>query len=281
MLNTVAIPKLLRNIPKPPEQLHGRGQSLDLLLDKPRVAIVGSRKVSAYGREVTCRFAEELARRGIVIISGLALGIDALAHKAALDAGGITIAVLPCGIETVYPATNRQLAERILSSGGALLSEYGGSERAYKVSFLERNRLIAGLADVVIITEAAERSGSLNTARHAREQGKPVYAVPGNISSPLSAGTNMLIRRGQATALTDSGQILELLALPEGTEAIKVHGDTAEEEQILTLLYAGITDGGELLRQSQLAAPIFNSNLTMLELKGHVRSLGNNQWAIL
>lgn len=281
MLEPTEIPDRLQTIPKPPVQLFVRGTPLEQLLDKPFVAIVGSRKVSNYGKEVTWQLATDLARRGVVIISGLALGIDGLAHRAAVEAGGQTVAVMACGIETVYPGSHRALAERIVKTGGSLISEHPGSQRAYKVSFLERNRLIAGLSDAVIIPEATDRSGSLNTARHASEQGRPVFAVPGAITSPLSTGTNLLIQTGRAGLITSANQVLAALGIDTQTIHQTIQGSNPGEQQIIDFLLKGISDGFELLQRTSMTAPIFSSHLTMLELQGIIRPLGNNQWTLV
>jgi DNA processing protein len=178
----------------------------------PTIAIVGTRKPTAYGRDVTSQFAAELGAAGIVIVSGLALGVDAIAHKACLDAGGTTIAVLPSSLTKIYPATNRDLAIAILQKGGALLSEYSEEAiNAFKGNFLARNRIVAGISDAILITEASARSGTLNTAMHALEQGKDVFVIPGNITSPQSAGCNLLIRQGAIPVQTPV-DIIERLA---------------------------------------------------------------------
>ncbi len=183
VLGTIAVmPKMLYYYGKIPENI------------VKTVAIVGSRHNTRYGKEVAYKMAYELAKRGVIIISGLAYGIDSVAHQAALDAGGTTIAVLGTPIDQIYPKNHVGLAKDIINNGGAVLSEYAPGEKVYmKASFLERNRIISGLADIVVIVEAAEKSGTLNTAAHALNQGKEVYAVPGNITSPYSVGCNKLI----------------------------------------------------------------------------------------
>src|SRR5690349_13682617 len=152
----------------------------------PTVAIIGTRKPSAYGREVGYRLAYDLAKRGVVIVSGLALGMDAIAHKAALDAGGTTIAVMPGGLDRIYPATNTALGERIIANGGALISEYPAGEQIFPGNFIARNRIVAGIADGVLVVEAAIKSGTLHTASFALDYGRPVMAVPGEITNPMS-----------------------------------------------------------------------------------------------
>lgn len=270
--------KLLKSIADCPEWLYKMGD----LPEERRVsvAIVGTRKPSAYGKEVTLRLAEELARRGIVIVSGLALGVDSIAHRAALDAGGTTIAVLANGLPEIYPSNHKELAGRIISSGGAIISEYETGTPPMGFRFLERNRLVSGLADAIVITEAASRSGTLNTASHALEQGKEIFVVPGNITSPLSAGCNALLRQG-ATPVTKVEDILEAIA-PEllQPQAALALGNTPAETTVITLLQSGIRDGDELQRKSKLEPQAMAEALTMLEINGVVRSLGANQWTL-
>ena len=177
----------------------------------PTVAIVGTRKPTAYGREVTYRLAHDLARRGVIIVSGLALGVDGIAHRATLDANGITLAVLANGVDIIYPATHMDLAGDILAKGGAIISEYEPGTEARDFQFLERNRIVSGLSDAVIVTEAAARSGTLSTVMHALEQGREVFVVPGNITSPLSVGCNNLIKQG-AHPITCAEDVLEIIA---------------------------------------------------------------------
>ena len=197
-----AFPAALQHIADPPAQLFVRGADVADLMARPRLAIVGSRKISAYGEAVTARLAGELARLGIVIVSGLAFGVDACAHRAALEAGGTTLAVLACGVDRVYPATHHRLAAAIVEQGGIILSEYPPGTTPYKNNFIARNRLISALSDGVLITEAAEKSGSLHTAHFALEQGREVLAVPGSITSQTSAGANNLIKSGAALVAT-------------------------------------------------------------------------------
>jgi DNA processing protein len=250
------------------------------LLERPKVAIVGSRNVTPYGRQVTWQLATKLAEQGITIISGLALGVDSIAHRAALETQGLTLAVLPGPVDVVAPASHRNLAEKILEQGGALVSEYPSGTFAAKQNFIARNRIVIGLADALLITEAAEKSGSLHTARFALEQGKEVMAVPGNITSPTSVGTNNLLKAG-AVPITSYLDVLHALRLEDHrTPAHKVRGRSAEEQKILDLLLRGITDGEQLLRHCELDPSAFNSVLTMLEIGGKIRSLGGNQWSV-
>lgn len=247
---------------------------------RPTVAIVGSRKPTTYGKEVTHQLAYELASKGVVIVSGLALGVDAIAHRGALEAGGTTLAVLANGLPQIYPATHRDLAKSIIEHGGAVLSEYDSEIEPRGYQFLERNRIVSGLADAVIITEAAARSGTLNTAAHALEQGKEIFVVPGNITSPLSRGCNSLLKQG-ASPVTCADDVLEVVA-PQllQPQASLPLGSTPVESKILQLLQEGVRDGDEVQRRSSIPATEFNQALTMLELSGSIRSLGANQWTL-
>jgi DNA processing protein len=271
-------PAKLQRIADPPTQIFVEGYDVNELLMKPAITIVGSRRVSAYGKMVTADFARELALAGVLIISGLAIGVDSIAHQAALDSGGLTLAVLPAGLERIYPASHRGLAQRIVAQGGALVTEYKANTVPYPSNFIARNRIASALSDVVLITEAAERSGTLSTARFALEQGKEVMAVPGNINSPTSVGTNNLIKAGAAPVTCVADVFMALGLQPQATHA-PVSADP-QEQTILTLIHTGTTDGAVLLTASKLPVNVFNQTLTMLEINGRVRPLGNNHWAV-
>lgn len=247
---------------------------------RPSVAIVGSRKPTAYGKEVTYRFAYDLAKQGVVIISGLAYGVDITAHKAALDAGGTTLAVLAGGLDDIYPASHQRFAEQIVESGGAIISEYPVGTISYKANFLARNRIVSGLSDAVLVTEAAERSGTLSTVAHALEQGKEVFAIPGPITSPLSIGPNRLLAQGAHCVLSYK-DILAVVA-PElaGEEATELLSYSEQEKAIISLIKKGVRSGEELQRQSGLSASEFSQTLTMLEITGTIKPLGGNKWTV-
>lgn len=247
---------------------------------RPTVAVVGTRRPTTYGTEVTTRLAGDLARRGVIIVSGMALGVDGLAHRAALQAGMPTIAVQANGLDRLYPASHRGLGQDIVNKGGAIISEYEPGTPSYPNQFLERNRIVSGLSDGVLITEASARSGTLNTARHALEQGKEVFVVPGNITSPLSSGCNALLRQG-ATPVTRVEDILEVIA-PQLLEAQTqlALGDNSLQTKIIQLLQGGMRDGDELQRKTEVNASDFTRELTMMELNGLIRALGANQWTL-
>lgn len=244
------------------------------------VSIVGSRKPTVYGKEVAYKLAYELASKGIIIVSGLAIGIDAIAHQAALDAGGTTLAVLGGGLTYIHPTSNQQLAKDILAQNGALISEYEPAMPPMAHQFIERNRIVSGLCDVLVVVEAALRSGTLSTANFALQQGKDVAAIPGNITSPMSAGCNKLIKQG-ATPVTETADILELLGLTDNaTQTNLPLADNEQEATILNLLQSGLRDGDDMQKQSQLDAALFAQTLSMLEITGKIKALGANQWTL-
>lgn len=270
--------QIVSTIAKKPKQLYIRG-----ILPSERlttVAIVGSRKPTAYGREVTYTIAFELARKGLVIVSGLAYGVDAIAHRAALDAGGTTIAVLASGLDEIYPKTHCSLANAIIDQGGAIISEYEPEVEARDFQFLARNRIVSGLSDAVIVTEAARRSGTLSTVNHALEQGREVFAVPGNITSPLSSGCNTIIKHGAHPVMSYT-DVLEVIApsLLDPQVSLPL-GNTPEEAAILKLISSGVRDGDQLQQESGLEVRLFLQTLTLMEINGQIRSLGGNQWTL-
>lgn len=199
-------PEKLRNIYTPPTKLYLLGE--EKILNKPSIAIIGCRQASDYGKTVAFRFAYELAKRGIVIVSGLARGIDSCGHLGAVKAKGKTAAVLGSGFSHIYPAENKNLCKDILQNGGCILTEYEPSSKPEKYHFPARNRLISGLSEGVLVVEAKEKSGTLITVDYALEQGKDVFIIPGNITSSNSYGTNDLIKQG-AKLVTNVEDILE------------------------------------------------------------------------
>ena len=203
----------LGELPDPPtEHLYTRGDQIETALRKPTVAVVGARACSSYGAHVARTLAHDLAAAGVTVVSGHARGIDGEAHRGALDADGRTVAVLGCGIDRDYPAAHADLARRIAESGG-IVSEYEPGTEPAPWRFPARNRIIAALADAVVIVEARNRSGALITVDLAMEIGRPIYAVPGEITSLLSEGTNDLLRHGHATAITSARDVLDALGI--------------------------------------------------------------------
>ena len=251
------------------------------------VAIVGSRRNTRYGEEVAYKLAYELAKRGVVVVSGLADGIDSIAHRGAVDAGGVTIGVLGTQIEKIYPRTNLDLARKMIEQGGAVMSEWHEGDEVYpdKGSFLLRNRIISGLSDAVIVVEAAIKSGSLNTAMHALDQNKMLFAVPGNINNPCSQGCNKLIQQG-AEPLTEVKDVLDFLfpvkkgRKKKNEDQLLLLGDDENETKILKMLMEGVSDGSEIVEKTGISVSDFNQTATILEIKGRIRALGANQWAL-
>ena len=262
-------PPLLREIKNPPQLLYCAG---DLSLLKTRcVAVVGSRKITAYGRRIAAKVAGRLAACGVTVVSGMAIGIDGISHRSALDAGGKTIAVLGNGLDVMYPAANRDLKKDILRTG-LLLSEYPPGTRGTKFTFPQRNRIISGLSEATVVIEAGLNSGSLITAALANEQGRPVYGVPGNIDNVTSLGVNMLIRDG-AQQLIAADDLLPDLQVDRSAvvqqELKSVTG--AEEQQILALLARGSeVTVDQLAAMTGLTAGRINGLVSVLEMKGLV-----------
>lgn len=278
-LNDPNYPEVLKYLPKPPASFYWTGLSPQEFLNRPRVAIVGSRKASFYGKQVTADFASQLARAGVVIISGLAFGIDSEAHRATLQAGGLTVAILPSSVQRPYPASHANLARQIVDNGGGLISEYAEADEIYKENFIARNRIVAALADILLITEAAKNSGSLHTARFALEQGKTVMAVPGNITSPTSEGCNNLIKSGAIPA-TEADDIFFALKINPGHQRpARVFKGSPAEQKVYELISSGIDDLETLASQSKLDGPSLNSSLTALEINGYVSAQGGH-WTV-
>lgn len=273
--NQTSYPALLKEISSPPKELYYLGNLPD---NKPCVAIVGSRKYTPYGKAITEQLAGDLASCGITIISGLALGIDAIAHRTAIAAGGKTIAVMACGLNQIYPTSNRNLAKDILRNGGGLISEYPTGMPPLKHNFPARNRIVTGLSLAVIITEAAAHSGALITANFALEQNRLVMAVPGNITQASSVGANNLIKAG-ATAVTEARDVLTALdfEVPQ-LKAKLVKPANKEELVILNLLAEGINDTEDLIIKSQFETAKFNQVISLMEISGKVSNLGAGKW---
>jgi DNA processing protein len=257
-------PPLLCAIHDPPPGLFLRGNADAALLALPAVAIVGARACSAYGRQIARSVSRDLASAGLVVVSGLARGVDAEAHRGALEAGGITVAVLGCGIDRDYPAANRELARQIAASG-LVVSEYAPGVEPAPWRFPARNRIVAGLCSAAVVVEARERSGALITADFALEEGREVFAVPGEITSALSAGSNALLRLG-ATPLTRAEDVLESFGL---TAPEPVQPDIgAAAAAVLERIREGAAGADELARATGLGASELAAVLTELELAG-------------
>jgi DNA processing protein len=253
------LPALLRAIHDPPRRLYLRGAGDVALLTRPAVAVVGARACSPYGAQVARMLGRELAAAGVVVLSGLARGIDGEAHRGALETSGHTVAVLGCGIDRDYPAAHAELAASI-AERSLLVSEYEPGVEPAPWRFPARNRIIAGLCAATIVVEARERSGALITADFALEEGREVFAVPGEITSSLSAGTNALLRLG-ATPLTAAADVLESLGMAAPEPARPEVGEVAA-----SLLERLPASADELVRASGLAAGEVAAALAELEI---------------
>ena len=264
-------PENLRNIYDPPFLLHMRGCILEQ--DQKAVAIVGARKATAYGKWAAYKLAGELARRGITIVSGMAYGVDTAAHKGALDAGGRTIAVLGCGVDICYPKTNGQLMEE-MAAKGAVISEYALGTEPNAGHFPARNRIISGLSKGVVVVEAGLKSGSLITAAMALEQGREVFAVPGNINNMMSAGCNKLIQEGAKLVTNVEDILCELDIVPESVNK-KVNIELSETE---TRIYEKIVEKQPIHLEAlsnalQIDIHKVSSLITILQIKGLIEQL--------
>ncbi len=275
-------PSILKEIYDPPFVIFCRGKipkNSDFL-----VAAVGSRKFTSYGKQATEKICGELAKQGITIVSGLAIGIDSIAHFSALESRGKTMAVLGCGIEkqNIYPNINRMLSEKIIQSSGCLISEHPAGVPPYKSNFPRRNRIISGISLGTIIIEAAEKSGALITARSALEQNREVFAVPGPITSPYSFGTNNLIKMG-ARPVTCAQDVLDCLNLRQAIEysvAREITPDSAEEAILLKYIEREPAHIDDIIRASKMKPQEVSSALTLMEMKGKVKHLGGMKYAL-
>lgn len=270
-------PKLLREVKGHPKVLFVRGQLKSA--DDLALAVVGTRRFSSYGREAVEAIVPQLVTAGLTIVSGLARGIDTLAHEAALKAGGRTIAVLGTGIDLIYPAENRDLAQKIIENG-ALISQFPLGLAATDWSFPERNKVIAGFTLGTLVIEAPEGSGALITAAEAANFSREVFAVPGSIFSPGSFGTHQLIQNG-AKLVSNASDILLELNIPEkikNFEARQILPQSKEEEIILEILKGGPLPIDEIVRKSRLSTATTASTLSLMELKGMVKNMGSFEY---
>lgn len=271
-------PWLLKQIHNPPALLYVLGN--EKMLTRPMVAIVGSRRCSAYGIKTTRRLAGDLARQDLVIASGLASGIDFVAHTAAIENGGHTVAVAPYGFDMV-PGTQRALMYKIREHG-AVISEYPPSASALPFTFIERNRIISGLSLGTLVVEAAIKSGALNTAKYAREQNREVFAVPGPVDSITSMGTNELIKRSEAGAITEAKDILLGLSITAKTEENTTLPDMTEsEKEIHKLLLTQQLNGDEIIKASHLTDGQILNAISLLEIKGIIKKNINGHFYII
>lgn len=267
-------PRYLKEIEFPPPLLYVRGVIYPE--DELAVAVVGTRRVTSYGRQAAITFTSALAQKGITIVSGLARGVDTISHQTVLDTGGRTFAVLGCGIDRIYPPEHRNLAKQIVENG-AILSDYPPGTPPDAANFPARNRIISGLSRAVVVIEAGSKSGALITATFAAEQGREVFALPGSIYAPQSKGTNLLIQQG-ATPLLDPKDIIDILnptRVNEHRSARVVLPSDAIEAQLFTVIGNAPLHVDEIHAATNLPIEKITSTLTLMELKGIIQQVGN------
>jgi len=267
-------PPQLKELPDAPVILYVKGNVK--ILKEPSLSVVGSRKFTPYGKMVAYKLSKESAEAGLVIVSGLALGIDAVAHSAALNANGKTIGVLGCGLDRFYPANNIMLAKKIIETGGAIVSELSPGTPPMKQNFPVRNRIIAGLALGTLVIEAAEESGALITAYASLDYNREVFAVPGNINSETSVGTNRLIQKGAklVSSALDIFEELNIEVKKSDAKAKEILPQTKEEEIILDLIAKKEMLVDNIIELSGLNIIEVNTTLTMMEMKGIIDNVG-------
>lgn len=275
-------PESLTELPDPPALLYIRGELSSL--KNTTIAVVGSRMATEYGLRMTESIVRPLAASGITVISGLAYGIDAAAHQAALDGGGKTVGVLGCGLDRIYPQSNTALGEKMIKEGGAIISEFAPGLPSYRANFPIRNRIVAGLAKLALVVEAMAESGALITAKAALEYNREVAAVPGDVTRLQAAGPNELLRQG-AAVVTKADDVLEILGLVTGVggSGSSENGPdtsklTAQEKQIWEKLTREPIHVNALAKELKLDIASANSTLVMLELNGFVKRLGGGYY---
>lgn len=279
-------PNRLRSIKETPKTLYIKGQFLQ---NEKCFAIVGTRRCSSYGKEVAFNFAKELSQAGIVIVSGLARGIDTMAHKGAIEGAGKTIAVLGTGLseKVMYPKENISLAKEIVNKGGCLISEYPPETQATKFTFPDRNRIISGLSLGVLVVEAKFKSGALITSRYAKQQNKKVFATQGNIYSLNSKGPHELIKNGailveKPTDILKSLNIQQFLTTRKMEFSNNIENNSNKiEKSIIQILNENNSDIDEIIEKTQLKAAEISSCLSLMEIEGKIKNLGGNIYTLV
>lgn len=274
-------PECLKEIDSAPFVLYVRGKITSQ--DKNAIAIVGSRKMTTYGREVAKKFTEGLTDAGVTIVSGLARGVDAVAHATAISNGGRTIAVLAGGIDDIYPPENISLANNIVASGSALISEFPLGYPHLPHNFVYRNRIVSGLSRGVLVVQGRLKSGTLTTAKHASEQGRDVFAVPGDITNPLSEAPNYLLQNGAKIAVSPNDILSELgeTFMLDTKEREKVLPELGLETDIVGFLSNSETHLDELVRMIGASVHEVSATLTIMEMKGIVKSVGDGVYRMV
>ncbi len=274
-------PRLLKEIKEPPKILYVKGE---IFSEENCFGIVGTRRCTGYGKQIAEELAADLIDAGLTIVSGMAKGIDTVAHRETVKRGKRTIAVLGSGIDerSIYPQENLKLAREIVKNGGAVISEFPPGDKGLPFHFPQRNRIISGLSLGVLVVEAKMKSGAMITASWAADQGRDVFAIPGPINMPTSDGPNYLIKQG-AKLVTDINDILEELNLPLknlGQKQIKIEAETPEEEKILETLEEGPLHIDKIIEKTKLNANVIFSTLLLMEVQRKVKNLGGNIYII-
>ncbi len=280
-------PALLKEIPDPPFLLYVKGDAGVMGEMREKVAVVGTRRITNYGIEITRRITEGLVMADVVIVSGMAYGVDAVAHKTAIDCGGKTIAVLGCGVDIIHPVSNTDIYKEIVQKAGVVISEYPVGLMADKGTFPARNRLISGLSKGVVVTEGAQNSGALITARYAAEQGREVFAVPGPITSSMSQAPIKLLKQG-AKLVTEAEDILEELNINSKLETRnskqfqnpKLKNLNEEERKIIEFLQRENLQFDEIVRKTGISVEKLGSILTVMEMKKIIKNLGGGTYGL-
>ncbi len=274
-------PSQLKNIPNPPRVLFCKGNLPEA--NMPSVAVIGARRDTRYGRTQAGRIARELAQNSVAVISGLARGIDTAAHEGALEGNGTTVAVLGNGLDTVYPPENKDLAERIVRSGGAVISEYAPGSKPMGYHFPIRNRIISGLSDAVLLIEAMRKSGTASTVNHALAQGREVFALPGNVDAPGSELPLYLLREGAnlCTCAEDILQTMHWRHHLHQTTLFENISDEEEKDPVIRSLQREEKSFEELMDETQLNTQDLNIRLTLLELEGKIKKHGGQTYSLI
>lgn len=278
-INDKHYPQPLKHIAHPPHLLYLRGAKE--ILQSSCFAVVGTRALSEYGRRATPHITQELARAGFTIVSGLATGVDTLAHKAALDEGGKTIAVLGCGPDdsTIFPQQNLKLAHKIIATGGVVISEYAPGSHGSKFTFPQRNRIISGLSKGVLVVEADIQSGALITAHAAVEQNRDLFCVPGSIFAKTSQGSNYMIQKG-AKLVMSAQDVLEEYGIELAKSEREIKAENETEAKILAVLASEPVMIDDIIRKTGLATAQVNATLVLMELNRKVKNLGANRFVL-
>lgn len=271
-------PNLLKEIHDPPHCLFTKGK---LVPEEFAIGVVGTRKYSKYGKQIVYKLVKKLARVGITIVSGLAYGIDSFAHRATLKTGGRTIAVLGGGVDKdhIYPAENKNLAQKIINSNGAVISEYAPGTQPTRYTFPQRNRIISGLSHGVLVIEAGKESGALITADTALDQNREVMVVPHEITSKSGKGANKLIKEG-ATPITSAKDIFNEFRFDFNSQKKEIKANSKEEEVLLQYLSEDPTHVDKLVEKTDMSSSEITSTLSMMEMRGVVKNLGNMEYVL-